>query len=117
MIRLAADENFNGDVLDQLQKRNPQIDVVRVQDTPLRAAIDPDMLQWAAQEDRILLTHDVQTVTKYAYDRVRAGLPMPGIVEVNNGTPIGRIVEDLLLFVECSTAGEYANRILYIPLK
>jgi len=117
MIRLVADENFNGDIVRQLQKRNPQIDVMRVQDTPLAGAPDPIMLEWVAQQDRLLLTHDVQTVTKYAYDRVRAGLPMPGVIEVSNTAPIGKIIEDLLLFIECGFAGEYEGQVLYIPLK
>jgi hypothetical protein len=37
----------------------------------------------AAADDRLLLTHDVTTVTHYAYERVGAGRRMPGVVEVS----------------------------------
>jgi len=31
---------------------------------------------------RILVTHDVNTIPKYAYERVRAGQPMPGVIVI-----------------------------------
>src|SRR2546425_3354973 len=39
------------------------------------------VLHWAAERGRILLTHDVSTMTAFAYDRVRSGQRMPGIFE------------------------------------
>src|SRR5687767_5329709 len=102
MLRFAADENFNNDILRGLRRRKPDIDVVRVQDTDLVGTSDPAILEWAAGEGRILLTHDVQTITKYAYERVNAGQGMPGIVEVKRSIPMGTAIEDILLLAECS---------------
>src|SRR5438874_2281576 len=73
MIRLAADENFNNDILRGIQRRDPTADIVRIQEAGLSGADDPTVLEWAAQEGRVLLTHDVATMTRYAYERVRAG--------------------------------------------
>jgi predicted nuclease of predicted toxin-antitoxin system len=84
-MRLLVDENFNGSILRGLIRRLPNLDVVRVQDVGLIHADDPTILAWAANEDRILLTHDVATITTYAYEQVRNGLLMPGVVEVING--------------------------------
>ena len=58
MLLLVADENFNNDILRGLLRRNPSLDVVRIQDVGLTQASDPDVLEWAAQENRVLLTHD-----------------------------------------------------------
>jgi predicted nuclease of predicted toxin-antitoxin system len=66
MIRLAADENFNNDIVRGVMRRNPDVDIVRVQDAGLSGADDPTVLEWAAQEGRVLLTNDVATMTKYA---------------------------------------------------
>ena len=88
MLLLAADENFNNDILRGLLRRNPGLDIVRVQDVGLRHAPDPIVLEWAAQEGRVLLTHDRNTVTKYAYERVIAGKPMPGVIEVDRLVPL-----------------------------
>ena len=65
MLRLAADENFNNDIVRGLWRRKPDLDIVRVQDIGLSGADDPTVLEWAAQEGRILLTHDVSTITKF----------------------------------------------------
>ena len=96
MLRLAADENFNNNIVRGLLRRNPTLDIVRIQDVGLSGADDPQVLDWAAQEGRIILTHDVATMTHYAYERIQAGLPMPGIFEVRRSVPVGRVIEDIL---------------------
>jgi predicted nuclease of predicted toxin-antitoxin system len=77
MLRLAADENFNADIVRGLRRRFPDIDLVRVQDAGLSGADDQAVLAWAARERRILLTHDVTTLVAQAFGRVDAGHPMP----------------------------------------
>ena len=116
MLKLAVDENFNNDIARGLLRRNPTLDVVRVQDVSLSGADDPTILEWAAQEGRVLLTHDVSTLTRYAYERVEKGLPMPGVFEVGRHVSIGRAIEDILLLAECSEEGEWEGQIRYLPL-
>ena len=60
MLRLLADENFNGDIERALLLRQPDLDIVRVQDVGLAGIADPDIQAWAAMNDRIILTHDVR---------------------------------------------------------
>jgi Domain of unknown function (DUF5615) len=117
VLRLAADENFHGDAVRGLRRRAPDLDLVRVQDVGLSGADDVAVLEWAAREGRVLLTHDVRTLTGHAYARVRAGQPMPGVVEVPRGVPIGRAIEDLLLLAEAGLEGELDGRIVYLPLR
>jgi predicted nuclease of predicted toxin-antitoxin system len=62
MLRLLADENFNGDIVRALLLRQPDLDIVRVQDVGLAGLDDPDILDWAAANDRIILTHDRATL-------------------------------------------------------
>lgn len=61
MLRF-ADENFNNDVVRGVLRRNPDVDIIRVQDAGLGGADDPSVLEWTAREGRILLTHDVSTM-------------------------------------------------------
>jgi predicted nuclease of predicted toxin-antitoxin system len=63
MLLLAADENFNNNIVRGLLRRNPDLNIVRIQDVGLSGADDPTVLEWSAQEGRILLTHDVSTIT------------------------------------------------------
>ena len=115
-MRLLADENFNGDVLRGLLRAEPKLDIIRVQDTELYHADDPAVLAFAAQENRILLTQDVRTITKYAYDRIRAGQPMPGVIELRDDLAIGQAIEEILIVALTAQADELANRIIFIPL-
>ncbi|MEM7793293.1 MAG: DUF5615 family PIN-like protein [Cyanobacteria bacterium P01_C01_bin.118] len=116
MLKLLADENFDNTLIRGLLRRNSRIDIIRVQDAELSGKDDPTVLAWAAQENRVLLTHDVATITKYAYERVAKGYPMPGVIEVRTDAPIGQIIEDILLILECIATGELEGQILYLPL-
>jgi hypothetical protein len=117
MLRLAADENFNNDIVRGVRRRNPTIDFATVQDEGLSGADDPAVLEWASQAGRVLLTHDVNTMTRYAYNRVRELKPMPGVFEVRRNLPIGIAIEEILILAECSLAGEWEGQVRYLPLR
>ena len=116
MLKLAADENFNNNIVRGILRRHPNADIVRIQDVGLSGAHDPIVLEWAAKENRVLLTHDVSTITRYAYDRTKLGRPMPGVFEVSRNTPIGIAIEDIILLIECSLEGEWTGQVRYLPL-
>ena len=117
-MRLCTDENFNHKILRGLLRRKPNLDIVSVQNVPgLSGADDSAVLEWAAREGRILITHDVRTLAKYALDRVDAGQSMPGVFEVSRSIAIGQAIEELLLLVECSLEGEWDGQIIYLPLR
>ncbi len=92
------------------------MDIVRVQDAGLSGADDPTVLEWAAREQRVLLTHDVSTITRYAYERVRQELAMPCVFEIPRGLAIIDAIEDLLLLAEYSQTGEWESQVQYLPL-
>jgi len=116
MLRLLADENFNGEILRGVLLRQPGLDILRVQDAGLAGANDPDILAWAAENDRIVLTHDRATMTDYAYRRVAAGETMPGVFVLSDRSPVGQAIEDLLLMVACSAQAEWSGLVVYLPL-
>jgi predicted homoserine dehydrogenase-like protein len=116
MFSLLADENLDANIVRGIMRRFRGIDIVRVQDVGLSGADDPTVLAQAADKGRVLITHDVETVTRYAFERVDAGLPMPGVIEIVASAPIGKAVEDLALVIECLGDGELDNQVLYVPL-
>ncbi|OUL23294.1 hypothetical protein BV378_21670 [Nostoc sp. RF31YmG] len=117
MLRFLADENFNNQIVRGVLRRNSDVDIVRVQDVGLGEADDPTVLEWAAQNGRIVLTHDVTTMTNYAYERVQAGLSMPGLFEVSRRVPVGLAIEEILLLDECSLEGEWEGQVRFLPLR
>lgn len=116
MIRLLADENFNADILRGLRRRVPAVDAPRVQDVGMRSADDETVLAWAAAEGRMVLTHDVSTLIAFARKRLAARQRHSGVVAISQQAPVGAVVADLVLLVECSSDDEWANQILFIPL-
>jgi hypothetical protein len=116
MLRLLADENLDNRIIRALVRGSSSLDLVRVQDVGLSGADDPTVLEYAAGEGRIVLTHDIATMAHFAYERVRAGLSMPGMVEVPVGLSVRIAADDIRLLAECSEAGEWEGQVLFLPL-
>ncbi len=117
MIQFLADENFNNQIIRGVLRQNPDVNILRVQDVELSGVDDPTVLEWAAQEERIVLTHDVATMTTFAYQRIQAGLRMPGLFEVSRRVPIGLAIEEIILIAECSLEGEWEGQVRFLPLR
>src|SRR5207244_785456 len=79
MIQLLVDENFNRRILRGLRRRIPGLNCLLVQDTELFQTEDPQISDWAAASGRVVLTHDVNTMTRYAYERLEKGEHLQGV--------------------------------------
>jgi hypothetical protein len=117
MIRFAADENFNNDILRGLGRLYPEIEISRIQDTDLYEGDDPVVLEWTVEQGLILLTHDVNTMTKYAYEQITADLPIPGIFISATHAPVGQIIDELAIIIGASDTSERQGKITFIPLR
>jgi hypothetical protein len=116
MLLLVSDENFNNDIVRGLLRRNPDLDIVRVQDVGLKGEEDAVILEWAAKEGRVVFTHDAATMAYFAYERVKAGLSMPGVIEVADDLPLAQMIDDILLIAETSERNKWEGRVIYLPL-
>lgn len=115
-MRFAADENFDNRILCGVQRLNPDFDCIRVQDTEIAGTDDPSLLDWPAKEDRILLTHDVETMVGFAYERVANGLLMPGVFEIRDTVAIQVAIKELILIIGASDDDEWKDKVTYLPL-
>lgn len=115
-MRFLADENFNNEILRGLRRRIPDVDITRVQDTELASQPDPEVLAWAAEHGYIVLSHDVNTMRGFFYDRVNAELPVPGLFLVQGDKPIGAVIESLELIITASDESEWQRTIRFLPL-
>ena len=116
MLSFLSDENFNNDIVRGLLLRHPELDSVRLQDVGLEEADDPTILAWAAENNRILLTHDRATMPDFAYARLIAGQPMSGVFVLNDRLSVKQAIDELLLIDACSEQVEWRGLILYLPL-
>ena len=116
MLRFLADEDLNRAIVLGVRRADPKIDIVRVQDVGLRTQEDTVVLNWAANEGRVLLTHDVTTMPDQAYERVINNLPMPGVFVVHQEESISRVIEEIILLAQCSLEDEWEGQVNYLPL-
>lgn len=118
MMRFAADENLDGRILAGLKERIADLDIIRVQDTTMYQAADPQLLEWLASEDRILLTHDLKTMPGFVVQRLNAGLYVPGVIAIKrqHQLSLGEIIAELETMIGAGQPDDFANLILYVPL-
>lgn len=116
MIEFLVDQNFNEHIVDGMTRRDPTLEFTHVRDIDLAAAPDPAVLDWAASQGLILLTHDRATIPPFAYARVEAGLPMPGVFLVSDDMPIGQAIEELLIAAHCLSPEECQNLVRHFPM-
>lgn len=118
MLRLASDADVDGMILRGLRRREPALDLTRVQDALPEGTLDPEVLEWAASENRVLLTNDRATMIGFAYQRVLKGLPLPGLIVTKNSQSIGSAIADILLIAEQMPEDEIRQQfVVYLPLR
>jgi len=115
-VRLLTDENIDGALVTGLQRVVEELDLVRVQDVGLRQAEDPAILAWAADARRVLVTLDAKTIPGFAADRVRSGLPMPGVFLLRRKTSLAVQLEALAVVAGATETEEWDTRVVYLPL-
>lgn len=116
MISFLVDQNFNERIIDGLTRREAELAFTHVRDVGLSAAPDELVLEWAAPRGLVLLTHDRRTIPPIAYDRVAAGLAMPGVFLVRDDMPIGQAIDELLIVASCLDEDECKDIVRYFPL-
>jgi Domain of unknown function (DUF5615) len=116
LLRLLIDQDFDHDILRGLVRRVPDLDAVTAHEAKLAEAPDPELLAWAAESGRIVVTHDRKTMPGHAANRVAVGERMPGVFVVPHRLPVGQVIDDLELMVTCSDENQWENITRYLPL-
>lgn len=118
MLRLATDADVHGAIIRGLRRRQREIDLMRVQDALPEGTADPQILAWAASENRVLITNDRNTMVNIAYERVNAGESLPGLIATTNAQSIGSTINDVLLISENMSEEEVRDQaVIYLPFR
>ncbi len=116
MVGLLADENFNHEIVRGLLPRRPELDILAVPAVELAGAEDDAILECAAANERIVLSHDFSTMPSFAFRRIAAGMPMPGLFVTSVRYPIGSVIREILFLLECCEPAEFGGRVFYLPI-
>lgn len=110
-----ADECLNDNIVRGIL-RAEGIDLVRAKDVGLANASDPVILDWAANNERVILSHDSRTMTAHAYDRITQGRTMPGVLIVPAFMGVGPAIDDILLVHQLAVPEDFDRQVRYLPL-
>jgi uncharacterized protein DUF5615 len=116
MLRLLIDQDLDQVILRGLLLRVPNLDVITAHQVGFSDAPDPDLLAWAAEQTRIVVTHDRRTMPYHAAARIATGKSVAGVIIVSRRLPVSQVINDLEIIVSCSEMDEWENIPKHLPL-
>ena len=114
-IRFQADADLKEVIIQALLRLEPTIDFRSAHKANLTGLDDDKVLTVAADEGRVLVTHDRKTMP-YHFAQFIDGRTSPGVIVVPQDMSVTAAVDELLLIWAAGEVIEWANRICYLPL-
>ena len=111
-----ADENIDRDIIRGIMRVLPELDIFRAQEMELSGMPNPAVLEAAAQNGMVLLTHDRKTMIGYACERLKSGNRMPDMLVIPTSLSVGDAIAGIVLIAECSRDDEWEGQVRYLPL-
>jgi hypothetical protein len=115
LIRFQADADVSRKIVFALRRREPAIDFASAADGELEGVPDTEVLEIAANQGRILITHDRRTMLDHFRRRLEEGKSSPGVFLVSQFAPLGPVVEALVMVWAASDAAEWRNQVHHLP--
>ncbi len=114
-ILYQADASLNHTYLAALRRREPALDFQSAHSGGLASLPDHLVLEYAAKQNRILVSSDLRTMPRYFGERLAAGQTSPGLFLVAQSAPMAEVIEALLVIWAISDASEWRDQAFYLP--
>ncbi len=117
-LRFLVDENLPHRFKTAIQRRYPEIDILRVGDegAPPSGTLDPAVLDYLEATQRALLTDNRQSMPGHIADHLAKGGHYWGIFEVRKNVPLQVLIEEIYLYWSASEAEEWLNRFEWLSI-
>jgi predicted nuclease of predicted toxin-antitoxin system len=112
--RFLADASLNNAIVTGTLRAEPSIDFLSAHAAGLEGVPDDEVRETAAEQGRILVTHDLKTMPAH-FGRFAGHSTSPGIILISQRTPVAEAIESLLLVWLATGAAEWVNRICKLP--
>jgi hypothetical protein len=113
--RFIADADLNQDVIDGVLRRCPECDFLNANEGGTRGLDETSVLHLAAATDRIVVSHDCNTMTDHFY-RFLGHATSPGLIIVPQELDLATAIDGIVLLWEASDAREFYGFITWLPL-
>jgi hypothetical protein len=114
-IRFQADADLNQIIVKATLRLEPAIDFQTAHAANLASLDDTAVLKLAAEQDRILVSHDRKSMPNH-FGQFILSENSPGLLIVSQKLRIAQVAEDLLLIWLASEPAEWVNRMRALPL-
>lgn len=114
--RYLADEDLRGSIVQAVRRAETKIEITTVVEEGLGSATDEEVLEYAWQNQWIVVSHDVNTMKAEAEKRISAGPGIHGLFLIHQRKPTRPAAESLVLIWEVSQLEEWKDRIVFLPI-
>ena len=113
-IRFQGDADIDPDIRKGLLRREPSIDFKPAAGTITDGTLDPAVLLIAAEDNRVLVSGDLRTMS-FHFQSFVANHESPGVLLIPSSRSIGATIEGLLFVWLTWTPDDLRNRIQWLP--
>lgn len=114
-IKFLADENLRRAIVLGVRRREPSTNFVHAFEVGAAGKDDLTILQIAADEGRILVSHDIKTMPQH-FRHFTARQASPGVILISQKLTPSTAIEELVTIWLASEAEEWVNQIRFLPL-
>jgi len=114
-VRFQADADLNQIILLATIRRQPEVDFQSANAAGLVGLNDIQVLERAADTQRVLVTHDRKTMPRYFAEFIGTKTSC-GLLIVPQSLSVLEVVDDLILIWSATEQVEWTNRISVLPL-
>ena len=80
----------------------------------LGSLADPVILEYAASQNRVIVTHDRNTMTAHAQDPMNQSLRLSGLIVLDPFISIGKAIQEVGTLAEAGDPGHLDGQILFL---
>ncbi len=113
--RFLADHDLNEHIVTGVLRQEPTMEFLRVRDLGMSDRSDEEILDQVERDRMLVVSHDVNTMPTAAYARLYRGQSFPGLFMVPQSSPIGPVIESLLLIWAVSELEEWRDQVVFLP--
>ena len=114
-IRFLADADLNQALVEGIRLREPALDFLSAVEARLEGMSDRAVLDLAADQGRILVSHDASTMPVHFVRFLNEGKRSPGVFLVPQDAVIRDGIDAILLVWSASSPADWANQIHHLP--
>jgi hypothetical protein len=114
-LRFQADADLKYAIVKAVRQRESSIDFASATESNVEGVSDSELLERAAQEGRILVSHDRRTMPTYFRARLEAGKSSPGLFLVSQRAALGPVVSAIVLAWASSEPSEWRDQVHHLP--